>query len=56
MKNMLVTAPFLAYDDAKKPTVIIANASSYRIGNTLLQEHDGKMSPMAFCSCALTLA
>lgn len=56
VKDMLVVTPILAYYDAKKSPVINADASNYRIGSSLLQEHDGKMVPVTFCSCALTSA
>ncbi|KAL1279524.1 hypothetical protein QQF64_026200 [Cirrhinus molitorella] len=56
LKEMLVATPVLKYYGMNKPTVVTADASSYGTGDALLQEHDGKMLPVAFCSCSLTAA
>ena len=43
----------LAFYDPKKPTVVCADVSSYVIGWVLMQEHDGQLRPVAFCSRTL---
>jgi len=54
VKRLLTTAPTLAFYDASKPTVVSSDASSYGIGGVIMQEHDGQLHPIAFCSRTLS--
>nr|XP_022311001.1 uncharacterized protein K02A2.6-like [Crassostrea virginica] len=46
----------LAYYDAKRPTIVSADASSFGIGAALYQTVDGEMQPIAYASRSLTEA
>ena len=54
LKEILTSSPVLVYYDMNKPTFISADASSYALGGCLLQEHDGVLKPVAYCSRSLT--
>ena len=56
MKDLLSEAPTLAFYDATKRTIVIADASSYGMGGVLLQGHNGQLKSVAYCSCTLTPA
>ena len=46
----------LAYYDAKRPTIVSADASSFGIGAALYQTVDGEMQPIAYASRSLSEA
>ena len=56
VKGIISSSTVLAFYDPKQPTVVCADASSYGIGGVLMQEHDGQLRPVAFCSRTLTQA
>ena len=56
VKKMLTSTPTLAFFDILRPCVVSVDASSYGIGGVLLQECDGKLKPVVFCSRTLTPA
>ena len=56
VKEIISSSTVLAFYNPKKPTVVCADAGSYGIGGVLMQEHDGELRPVAFCSTTLTEA
>lgn len=53
-KATIAAAPALCYYDAGRPTVVSADASSYGVGAALLQDHEGNLRAVAFCSRTFT--
>ena len=51
---MLMSTPALAFFGPAKLTIVSADASSYGIGASLFQDHEGQLKPVAFCYRTLT--
>ena len=51
---MLMSTPALAFFGPAKLTIVSADASSYGIGASLFQDHEGQLNPVAFCYRTLT--
>nr|KAG5689645.1 hypothetical protein BaRGS_029884 [Batillaria attramentaria] len=56
VKELVTSAPTLAYFDPELPTIVSADASSYGLGAVLLQKHGDRLRPVAFASRMLTKA
>ena len=55
VKELITTAPTLAFFDPEKPTTVSSDASSYGMGGVLLQEQDdGSQQAVTYCSRTLT--
>lgn len=54
LKQLISTAPTLAFYDVNKPTTVSADARSFGLGGVLLQCHVEGLKPVAFCSRTLT--
>ena len=56
VKDLISTAPVLAYFDPTKITVVSADASSYGLGGVLLQYHGKELLPVVFALRTLSQA
>jgi len=56
VKQLLSEAPALAFYDPERPTTVSCDASAYGIGGVIMQEHNGMLKPVAFCSRTLSKA
>lgn len=54
VKQLISSVPVLEFFDPAKPTVVSADASNYGLRGVLMQNHDGRLKPVAFCSRTLT--
>ena len=50
IKKVIATASVLAYHDMKRPAVVSADASSYKLGACSLQQHGDRLRSVAFAS------
>lgn len=53
VKRLITEAPVLAFYDVNKPNIVSAGASSFGLGG-VMQNHDGVLKSVAFCSRVLT--
>lgn len=56
LKKMLMYSPILRLVDFNKQLVLRTDASEYGLGGVLLQDHDGKLYPVAYASRKLSVA
>ena len=54
VKQAIASTGTLAYYDPDLPTAVNTDASSYGIGGTIMQEHDGVYKPVAYVSRTMT--
>ena len=54
VKQAIASTGTLAFYDPTLPTAVSSDASSYGIGGTLMQEHDGIYKPVAYVSRTMT--
>ena len=55
-KEMISHATTLTYYNQSLPTSLSADSSSFGLGGVIMQEHDGWLKPVTFCSRTLTPA
>ena len=55
-KKLLSETPVLSYYNPNRETTLPVDASKYGLGGILLQKHESKLLPVAYCSRSLSIS